>query len=151
MAKKRSNEEISASLLEELQEFKAEKEKIRSVVGQIGGKASNRAETMVNVVFVLAVLGLFVFDVVRHVYHVAEDVLPPMLSLSLGVFLISIKIVWMIHRQSKIDHFQFWILNSIEYRINDVSTRVRDITRAMEAQAAGNDPSAADPADENPN
>ena len=73
MAKKRSNEEISASLLEELREFKAEKEEIRSVVGQIGGKASNRAEAIINIVFVLAVLGLFVFDVVRHIYHVAED------------------------------------------------------------------------------
>jgi len=150
VAKKRTNNDISEALLEELQEFKAEKEKIRSVVGQIGGKASNRAETLINVVFVLAVLGLFVLDVVRHIYHVAEDVLPPMLSLSLGVFLVSIKIVWMIHRQSKIDHFQFWILNSIEYRINDVSTRVRDITRAMEVQAASNDPAADDPANENP-
>jgi len=140
VARKRSNEEISASLLEELEEFKAEKEKIRSVVGQIGGKASNRAEAVINVVFVLAVLGLFVFDMVRHIYHVAEDTLPPMLSLSLGVFLVSIKIVWMIHRQSKIDHFQFWILNSIEYRINDVSTRVRNITKALEAQAAADEP-----------
>ncbi|MDP6547085.1 MAG: hypothetical protein QGH60_24175 [Phycisphaerae bacterium] len=148
MAKKRSNDEISESLLEELQEFKAEKEKIRSVVGQIGGKASKKTEAAINVIFVLAVLGLFVFDIVRHIYHVAEKV-PPMLSLSLGVFLVSIKIVWMIHRQSKIDHFQFWILNSIEYRINDVSTRVRGITKAMEAwskaQTDGDDSAGGEP------
>jgi hypothetical protein len=131
-------------LLEELQQFKAEKEKIRDLVGQIGSKASTRAEAVINIVFVLAVLGLFAFDVIRHIYHVAEGV-PPMLSLSLGVFLVSIKIVWMIHRQSKIDHFQFWILNSIEYRLNDVSSRVRDMTKALKAQTAAEEPSGKDP------
>ncbi len=124
--------DISPLLVEELHHYQAEKEKIRAVVGEIGGKGSTRAESIVNTVFVLAVLTLFVFDVIRHMYHVAEDVLPPMLSLSLGVFLVSIKIVWMIHRQSKIDHFQFWILNSIEYRLNDVSSRVRDIVKTLD-------------------
>ena len=119
-------------MVEELHQFQEEKEKIRALVGEIGGKASTRAETIVNVVFILAVLSLFVFDIIRHIYHVAEHALPPLLSLSLGVFLVSIKIVWMIHRQSKIDHFQFWILNSIEYRLNDVSSRVRDMTKKME-------------------
>jgi hypothetical protein len=134
MAKKQSDNDICPLLLEELQQFKVEKEKIRSVVGQIGGKASTKVEAIISIVFILAVLGLFAFDIVRHIYHVAEDVLPPMLALSLGVFLVSIKIVWMIHKQSKIDHFQFWILNSIEYRLNDVSSRVRDISNAMESQ-----------------
>jgi hypothetical protein len=124
--------DISPLLVEELHHYQAEKEKIRAVVGEIGGKGSNRVESIINIVFVLAVLTLFVFDVIRHVYHVAEETLPPMLSLSLGVFLVSIKIVWMIHRQSKIDHFQFWILNSIEYRLNDVSSRVRGIVTKLE-------------------
>ncbi len=133
MAKDENEVDISPLLVEELHHYQAEKEKIRAVVGEIGGKGSSRAESIINVVFVVAVLSLFVFDVVRHVYHVAGDVLPPMLSLSLGVFLVSIKIVWMIHRQSKIDHFQFWILNSIEYRLNDVSSRVRGIVTKLEA------------------
>jgi hypothetical protein len=124
--------DICPLLLEELHHYQAEKEKVRSVVGQIGGRGSRKTEMIINITFVLAVLGLFVFDVISHVYHVAEDVLPPMLALSLGVFLVSIKIVWMIHRQSKVDHFQFWILNSIEYRLNDVSSRVRNITTAIE-------------------
>jgi hypothetical protein len=144
VAKNQNHEDVSPLLVEELHQFQAEEEKIRAVVGQIGGKASNRAEAIVNIVFILAVLGLFVFEVLSHMYHIAEDVLPPMLALSLGVFMVSIKIVWMIHRQSKIDHFQFWILNSIEYRLNDVSSRVRQITKSIEARSearsAGGDP-----------
>ncbi|MCP4376686.1 MAG: hypothetical protein GY794_10995 [bacterium] len=139
MAKKQTENDICPLLLEELKQFKVEKEKIRAVVGQIGGKASKRTERTINIVFVSAVLGLFVFDIIRHVYHVATDVLPPMLALSLGVFLVSIKIVWMIHRQSKVDHFQFWILNSIEYRLNDMSARVRNITKALEAEPDSDD------------
>ena len=145
MAKNQNHEDISPLLVEELHQFQAEKEKIRAVVGQIGGKASKRTEAIINIVFILAVLGLFVFEVISHMYHIAKDVLPPMLALSLGVFLVSIKIVWMIHRQSKIDHFQFWILNSIEYRLNDVSARVRDISKAMVTQAAGDKPADKDP------
>jgi hypothetical protein len=141
VAKKQTDNDICPLLLEELKQFKVEKEKVRAVVGQIGGKASTRTETIITITFISAVLGLFVFDIVRHVYHVATDVLPPMLALSLGVFLVSIKIVWMIHKQSKVDHFQFWILNSIEYRLNDVSARVREITKVIETQPDSDEPS----------
>ena len=77
----------------------------------------------------------------RHIYHVAEGILPPVLALSLGVFLVSIKIVWMIHRQSKIDHFQFWILNSIEYRLTDMSARVQDTAKVLETRSGCDEPS----------
>jgi len=45
---------------------------------------------------------------------------------------VSIKIIWMIHQQQKIDHFQFWILNSIEFRLNEIVRR----TRIIESQKA---------------
>ena len=47
----------------------------------------------------------------------------------LGILLVSVKIVWMIHKQTKVEHFQFWILNSIEFRLNDLSNRLRSIER----------------------
>ncbi|MFC1504857.1 hypothetical protein ACFL6D_05520 [Spirochaetota bacterium] len=39
----------------------------------------------------------------------------------------SIKIIWMLHKQTKVEHFQFWILNSIEFRINDISKQIQDL------------------------
>ena len=54
------------------------------------------------------------------------------LSLELGVLLVSIKIAWMIHDQQKTNHFQFWILNSLEFRINEIHKRAKKIERKLE-------------------
>ena len=43
---------------------------------------------------------------------------------STALLLVSLKIIWMIHRQSRIDHFQFWILNSIDFQINSIAKRL---------------------------
>jgi len=49
------------------------------------------------------------------------------MSMELALLLVSLKIIWMIHRQSKVDHFQFWVLNSIEFQINIMSKRLKDL------------------------
>ena len=54
-----------------------------------------------------------------------------MFSLGLGVLLVSVKIVWMIHKQAKVEHFQFWILNSIEFRLNDIAKTINRIEEQM--------------------
>ena len=51
-------------------------------------------------------------------YFLKTDIpLPPLFSIEIGLLLVSIKIIWMIHKQMKVERFQFWILNLIEYRI----------------------------------
>jgi hypothetical protein len=52
------------------------------------------------------------------------QIIPTLLSLELGVLLVSLKIVWMIHKQSRVEHFQFWILHSIEFRLNELSRKL---------------------------
>ena len=113
-----------AELTEELKQFQAEKEKIRVIVGQIGGKGSGRRESIVTGVFIAFLAILFAGDVARHVLHISVP-LPPLFSLEIAVLLVSIKIIWMIRKQTKVEHFQFWILNSIEFRIDQLSNRVR--------------------------
>jgi amino acid permease len=54
------------SLRAELEHYKTEREKIRSIVGQIGGKTSRRVNTIINAVFLFLVLCAFGFDVLRH-------------------------------------------------------------------------------------
>jgi len=46
--------------------------------------------------------------------------------------LVSIKIIWMMHKSTKVEHFQFWILNSIEFRLNDVAKQVRQLEKTVE-------------------
>ena len=113
-------------LKEELKKFKEEKEKIRKLVGEIGGKNTLKRDRMISVIFIIAIVLLFTVDVLRHLLHI-EISLPPLFSIEIGILMVSMKIIWMIHQQSKVNHFEFWILNSIEFRLNDISNRITKI------------------------
>ena len=120
----------SMSLQEDLNSFQKEKEKIRDFVGRIGGARSAGYDKVVNIIFISAIAGLFLIDLLRHIFHL-QIPLPPLFSLELGMLLVSIKIIWMIYKQMKVEHFQFWILNSIEFRLNDLSKQIRKIQEKL--------------------
>lgn len=122
-----------SALLEELEQFRKEKERIRLLVGQIGGKGSERRDHWMNIGFIIAIVLLLVFDIFRHAFHLNVP-LPQMFSLELAVLLVSIKIIWMIHKGTKVEHFQFWVLNSIEFRLNDLSKHIREIEKKLSAR-----------------
>jgi hypothetical protein len=65
------------SLRAELDHYKAEKEKIRDIVGQIGGKTGRRRQMAINVVFLSLVVGAFAFDVVQSVAGWQAALPPP--------------------------------------------------------------------------
>ena len=130
----RTNETDSISLQKELEQFQKEKEHIRTVIGQIGGVGATKRDRRINVIFIVAVALLFVLDVLRHLLSFSVP-LPPMFSLELGVLLVSIKIVWMIHKQTKVEHFQFWILSSIEFRLNDLGNQLRQMEKRLESSS----------------
>ncbi len=118
------------ALQEELDRFRREKEEIRRIVGGIGGAASKRRDRTWNILFIAAIVFLLLLDVARHVLDWRIPI-PPLFSIELGVLLVSVKIIWMIHKQTRIEHFQFWILNSIEFRLTDMSKRIREIEQNM--------------------
>lgn len=126
------------TLKDELEQFRKEKEQIKQLVGQIGGAKSNRRDAVINVIFMGLIIGLFVADVLRHVAHLNVP-LPPLFSLELGVLLVSVKIIWMIHKQTKVEHFQFWILNSIEFRLNELGRRLRSIEDSVNGSEGAKD------------
>ena len=117
-------------LTEEVEHFRQEKEKVRKLVGQIGGKANAKRDRVINVLFVIVILTLFSLDFLRYLFGLSIP-LAPLFSIELGLLLVSIKIIWMIHRSMKVEHFQFWILNSIEFRLNDISKRMRQIEEQL--------------------
>jgi len=122
--------EENVSLEQELEQFKAEKEKIRNIVGQIGGKNYARQDLIVNIIFLGVIILLFILDILRHTLQIALP-LPPLFSIEIGILLISIKIIWMIYKQIKVEHFQFWILNSIEFRLNNLSHQINSIEKNL--------------------
>ena len=121
-------------LRQELEHYRSEKDRIRKVIGQIGGATSKRQDQMINIIFLVVVVGLFIFDIIRELTGFALPTIPRFLSMELALLLVSLKIIWMIHRQSKVDHFQFWVLNSIEFQINMMSKRLRDLEERTRAK-----------------
>jgi hypothetical protein len=118
-------EETREQLEQEIKEFNQEKERIKRLIGDIGGKRYSKRDNAVNLVFLLLILTLFILEITTHW-------LPAFISLEVSVLLVSIKIVWMIHSQHKYNHFIFWILNTIEFRINDTSKHIKKVEKMVE-------------------
>ncbi|MDH3982173.1 MAG: hypothetical protein OES84_04650 [Kiritimatiellaceae bacterium] len=115
----------------ELDQFKKEKEKIRQLMGQIGGKGSEKKDRLVNKIFISAIAILALNDFLHHILNIHSP-LPSVFSLEIAVLLVSVKIIWMMHKATKVEHFQFWILNSIEFRLNDVAKQLRHLEQTVE-------------------
>ena len=116
----------------QLKAYQDERERIKQLMGQIGSTTDTKRDKVVNWVFIVLIILLLAFDLGRHFLHWDFIPLPPLFSIEIGILLVSIKIIWMISRQSKVDHFQFWILNSIEFRLNNLSREINDVQASIE-------------------
>ena len=114
----RIDHEKEYTLAEEIKQFKREKERIRSIVGRIGGVPSTR-QRMFNVLFGVVIAACFTVSIVTQ----GRLVLP---MIEIGVILISLKIMYLLHTFSRQVHFMFWVLSSIEWRLNEMDKRVKE-------------------------
>lgn len=123
----KNEKDMSREELEcELHEFRHEKERVRKIVGQIGGKQSKTYDKVLNIVFLTIVISVFLSGTVLHILDYT-------LSLEIGVLLVSLKIAWMIRKQEKVNHFQFWVLSSLEFRQNEISKKTKKLENIIEA------------------
>lgn len=114
-------------ILREIQEYNQEREQIKSMLGNVGGERYSKTDRVINIIFILLIVGFIILEI-------TTDFLPPYISLEIGVLLVSIKIIWMIHSQHKFNHFQFWILNSLEFRMNNMYSRIKKIERMLSSR-----------------
>ncbi len=121
-------------LREELEHYRSEKERVRQIIGQIGGQPSLRRTRWFNAAILALVVLLFLADLARELFGLFAGVIPPFVLLEIAIFLLSLKIVWMIHLQMKLHHFQFWILSSLDFQVNELSRRLRTLERAPARQ-----------------
>lgn len=117
---------------EELDHYVAEKEKVRKIIGAIGGKTDAARDKVINAIFTVLVSLFFLFDLFRHLMGIHLENFPPVLSLEMAVLLVSVKIIWMIHRQARVNHFRFCVLNSIEFQMNAMSGRLRKMEQRLQ-------------------
>jgi hypothetical protein len=111
-------------LRKELENFQKEKERVRAIVGKIGGVPKTRAD-LVNALFIVIVIVSVVVSIVA-----GEKWQLPMIELA--TVTLSVKIIYLIHAQMRVNHFEFWILSSLEWRINEVMKQVRQLRKDLD-------------------
>jgi cell shape-determining protein MreC len=117
-------DEFTRSLEDEIEEFKKQKERVREIIGQIGGKPTFMKK-MANVIFVVLVAICFILSLITKGRT-------ELLMLELIILLVSAKFIYFLFLQSRVIHFQFWILSSIEWRINEVVNKLQNLYKKLE-------------------
>ncbi|MDR1832135.1 MAG: hypothetical protein LBQ97_05300 [Fusobacteriaceae bacterium] len=123
---KEIDEQLEEQLEEELHEFQKEQEKVRGIVGQLGGSVK-RQNRIVSIIFLLLIFGLLVVGLGMRKTNITLTLL---IVLLLAIF----KVIWMIYGMQKAYHFQFWILSTLEFRINEVDKKIRKLEKLIKVK-----------------
>lgn len=110
-------------LLEELEEFKKEKDRVKQIVGKIGGKDNLQTKRVNMLLIGMIVALLFAGGVLRKI--------PLIVAMYCAVLIGIIKIIWILYDMMKTSHFQYWILSTIEIKINEMTERVKKIEKEL--------------------
>ena len=116
--KDRQVEEEIEDLKQELENFQQEKHRIRGIVGKIGGVPTFNTKLFNNIFLAVIIVSLAVslfFPNIR------------LLMIELATVALSIKILYMMNCQNRVNHFQLWMLSSLEWRINEVMKLLRKV------------------------
>ena len=113
-------DEIS-DLKQSLENFEKEKERVRMIIGKIGGVPRFRTK-LINGVFIAAIL-------IAAVVSAVGGEKWRLLMVELTTVLLSVKIIYMIHVQMRVNHFKFWILSAIEWRINEMMAEIKRLRK----------------------
>ncbi len=117
---KNTEDEIS-DLKQELEHFQQEKERVRAIIGKIGGVPKFRTK-LINVIFIIIIA-------VSVVGSIIGGEKTRLLMIELATVTLSIKIIYMIHLQMRVNHFQFWILSSLEWRLNEGMRHIKQLQK----------------------
>jgi hypothetical protein len=58
------------------------------------------------------------------------------ISLEIGILLISLKIAWSINQSARINHYEFWILQTLDFKLNDLRHDLRRQRKKIDALEA---------------
>jgi len=108
-------------LKRELESFQQEKERVRAILGKIGGVPTFN-EKLINAAFIIVI-------VVSVVISVIAGEKWRLLMIELATVALSVKIIYLMHCQMRMNHFKFWILSSIEWRINEMMVQIKQLKK----------------------
>ncbi|MHC4300221.1 MAG: hypothetical protein ACYS7Y_23345 [Planctomycetota bacterium] len=107
-------------LRQALESFEQEKERVRAIIGKIGGVPSFHTK-LINAVFIAAIVICGIISVVNKDLR--------LLMVELTTIMLSVKIIYLIHCQMRVNHFKFWILSAIEWRINEIMVHIKQLRK----------------------
>ena len=111
------DKEIEEDLRQEIERFKTEKERVRAIVGRIGGMPSFNTR-IANIIFAAAIIACLAVSLISKG--------PVQLfTIEFAVTAVSIKLMFLIHKQSRVSHFQLWILSSLEWRLDQIMKEIQ--------------------------
>lgn len=116
-------------LKQELHDFQQEKDRIRNIVGQVGGSVGTKYNNIINTVLLCIIGGLLLLGGLLNKIELQ-------LAIEVAILVGILKLLWMFYEAQKASHFQFWILNSLEFRINEIHRRVRKMEKKMNEEIA---------------
>ena len=108
-------------LKDELEHFQQEKERVRAIIGKIGGVPKFRTK-LINAIFVAVIAISVVLSIVGGKEW-------RVLMIELATITLSAKIIYLIHCQMRINHFELWILSSLEWRLTEMMKHLRQLTK----------------------
>ena len=114
-------EEELQDLKNELENFQQEKDRVRAIIGQIGGVPTFHTK-LINTIFIIILIGSVVVSTIG-----GEKIRS--LMIEVAVIALSIKIIYMMHCQQKVNHFKLWMMSSIEWRLNEIMKQIRIIKK----------------------
>ena len=110
-------------LKQELENFQQEKERVRAIIGKIGGMPKFHTK-LINAFFIIAITtSVFISIIGGEKWR--------LLMIEFTMIALSVKIIYLIHCQMRINHFKFWILSSIEWRLNEMMKLIKQLNNQI--------------------
>lgn len=110
------------NLSDEIRRYAQERAELNRMLDRTKALGNKRLHRAVNLILFTAVIALFCLQVTFRSFE-------GFVSLEIGILLVSIKLILMIDSAARFNHFQFWILHSIEQRVNRMTERLDAMDR----------------------
>jgi len=95
-------------------------QRLRKVIGSFGGKPTKKDKLM-NIFFLACVIVAFFIEILWH------GTLAGRFALDIAILMISLKLIYLMHSQARINHYQFWILTAIEMKTTMMMEQLQKI------------------------
>jgi pterin-4a-carbinolamine dehydratase len=116
---------LDEALRADLNKYRQEQKEWRRMIARSKIEENARVFTFLNNLLFFLIVALFAAQIF---FHPMSDIF----SLETALFLVSLKLIMMIHSASRFNHFQFWILHSIETRVEGLNERLDRLEDALD-------------------